>query len=433
MKVVTTHKGADFDALASLVAATLVYPGSIPVLPKTINPNLKGFLSIHKDLFDLYSPQEIDLNEATTLIVVDTCSWNRLEGMDVLKDKEDLEIILWDHHVKGDIDADFSVIEETGATITLLVRELEKSRKLITPIQATLFLMGLYEDTGNLTFSSTLPEDARAAAYLLERKADLYILSTFLRQAYGRKQKDILFHLIQDAQRIEEEGFTLSIAKMDIEGHIRNLSMVIQMYREIVNVDAAFGIFRDVERNRCMVIGRSNLDEINIGLIMRSMGGGGHPGAGSALLKSTTNPDVIEEMILEMIRGNQYSSVKLTDIMSYPVVTVEEDTLVEEVVMLLREMGCTGLPVVNAEGMVVGVVSRRDFRKIRKAEHMQSPIKAFMARDVVTITPEKSAIDAAKLMIRHDIGRIPVVENSKLIGIVTRSDVMLYFYDLLPD
>ncbi|MBF0468105.1 MAG: CBS domain-containing protein, partial [Desulfamplus sp.] len=204
------------------------------------------------------------------------------------------------------------------------------------------------------------------------------------------------------------------------------------MYREIVNVDAAFGIFRDTERDTCMVIGRSNLEQLNIGMIMRSMGGGGHPGAGSALLKST-NPDVIEEMIIEMIKGNQQSSVMLSDIMSYPVVTVSEDTPVEEAAMILRDTGCSGVPVVDSEDHVIGIISRRDFRKIRKNNHMQSPVKAFMSRDVITIDHKKSAIDAARLMIKHDIGRIPVIENNKIIGIVTRSDAMLYFYDLLPD
>jgi len=432
VKIAVTHKATDFDALASLVAATILYPGTLPVLPNSINENLKGFISIHKDLFNFYSPREIDLEEVTTLIVVDTNSWNRLEGIEKLKHSDDLEIILWDHHVKGDIKADQEYRKETGANITLMVQEIEKTGKLITPIQATLFLMGLYEDTGNLTFPSTLAEDAAAAAYLLERKADLHILSTFLRQAYGKKQKDILFNMIQTANRIEQESFSFSIARIDIEGHVRNLSMVVQMYREIVNVDAAFGIFRDLDRDKTMVIGRSNLDELNVGVIMRSLGGGGHPGAGSALLKST-NPDVIESTIMEMIQGNQYSSVYLNDIMSYPVVTVDQDTKVEEVALLLREMGCTGLPVVDSDDSIVGVISRRDFRKIRKARHMQAPIKAFMTRDVVCINHDKSAIEAARLMIRHDIGRIPVLQNNKLVGIVTRSDAMLYFYDLLPD
>ncbi len=432
MVVITTHKGSDFDALASLFAAALLYPDAKPVLPTSINANLKAFLAIHKDLFDFFKPKDITMEHVEKLIVVDTHSWNRLEGMKQLKDKKDLEIIVWDHHSEGDIETDQKHVRETGATITILVQEIEKQRKLITPIQATLFLMGLYEDTGNLSFPSTLADDAHVAGYLLDRKADLHILNTFLRQAYGRKQKDILFDMIQKADRQQVGGFSISISKMDVEGRIQNLAMVLQMYREIVNVDAAFGIFKDVERNKCMVIGRSGVDEVNIGLLMRSIGGGGHPGAGSALLKGA-NPDTIESMLVELISGNQHSSVMLSDIMSYPVVTVQEDTLVEEVAMLLREMGCTGMPVIDKEDHVVGIVSRRDFKRIRKADHMQSPIKAFMSRKIITIDHSKSAIEAARLMIKHDIGRLPVMEDDKIIGIITRSDAMMYFYDLLPD
>jgi tRNA nucleotidyltransferase (CCA-adding enzyme) len=432
MIIVTTHRGSDFDALASLVAATLLYPGAKAVLPQSINANLKAFLSIHKDLFHIFSPKEIDFEKVETLVVVDTHSWNRLEGMDALKDKKDLNIVVWDHHTEGDMESDEKNIKETGATVTMLVQEIERQRKLITPIQATLFLMGLYEDTGNLSFPSTLPEDAYAAGFLLDRKADLNILATFLRQAYGKKQKDILFDMIQKAQRKEVSGFSVSISRMEVEGRVQNLAMVLQMYREIVNVDAAFGIFQDTEKNKCMVIGRSNVDEINVGLLMRSIGGGGHPGAGSALLKAV-NPETIEEMLFELIAGNQHSSVMLSDIMSYPVVTVTDDTKVDEVAMILRDMGCTGMPVVDKDEHLVGVISRRDFKKIRKSNQMQSPIKAFMSRKLVTIDHEKSAMEAAKLMIKHDIGRIPVMKDNKIIGIITRSDAMMYFYDLLPD
>ncbi|MBU2431014.1 MAG: CBS domain-containing protein, partial [Proteobacteria bacterium] len=176
----------------------------------------------------------------------------------------------------------------------------------------------------------------------------------------------------------------------------------------------------------------SRIDEINVGLLMRNIGGGGgHPGAGSALLKGV-NPDIVEEMLLELLSGNQHTSVMLSDLMSYPVVTVREDTTIEEVAMILRDMGCSGMPVVDSEDHVVGIISRRDFKKIRKSKQMQSPVKAFMSQNPVTIEHDKNAIEAAKLMIKHDIGRIPVMKDNKLIGIITRSDAMMYFYDLLP-
>ena len=190
--------------------------------------------------------------------------------------------------------------------------------------------------------------------------------------------------------------------------------------------------FLDAERDKIMVIGRSGVDEVNIGMLMRGLGGGGHPGAGSALLKGASAA-AAKEMIIELLEGNQFSSVMLSDIMSYPVVTVSDDTPVEEVAMMLREMGCTGMPVVDKDEKLVGVISRRDFKKVRKSKQMQSPVKAFMSRKLVTIPHDKSAIEAARLMIRHDIGRLPVMKEDKIIGIITRSDAMLYFYDLLPD
>ena len=60
-------------------------------------------------------------------------------------------------------------------------------------------------------------------------------------------------------------------------------------------------------------------------------------------------------------------------------------------------------------------------------------VKAFMTRNVKTIRPGRRPLEAARLMVKHDIGRLPVVEEGKVIGIITRSDTMLYFYDLLPD
>ncbi|MBW1990410.1 MAG: CBS domain-containing protein, partial [Deltaproteobacteria bacterium] len=60
-------------------------------------------------------------------------------------------------------------------------------------------------------------------------------------------------------------------------------------------------------------------------------------------------------------------------------------------------------------------------------------VKAFMARDPIWVGAEKSVPEAARLLVKHDIGRLPVIQNGKLIGIFTRSDAMLYYYDLLPD
>jgi len=432
MQIITTHRSTDFDGFASVIAGTILYPGAIPLLPKTLNPNVKAFLSIHKDLFETHSVDEIDFNNVKRMIVVDTSKWSRLEQMGDLKNKKNLEIVLWDHHQNQcDLNPIWKCQENIGANITLMIREIKKKKILLTPMQSTLFLIGLYEDTGSLAFPSSTAEDAYTAGYLLENKADLNILSTFLQPAYGEKQKDILFEMLRAADRTKVDNYTVSINTININGHVNNLSLVVHMYRDILNADAAFGIFVHKDHEKCIVIGRSGVDGINIGSIMRSMGGGGHPGAGSAMIKSV-NPEVLNEKLLELLRGNQQSSVQVSDLMSYPVFSITSDMTMRSVADLLKEKGCTGLPVVDNERLV-GVISRRDFKKIKKSSQLNSPVKAFMSTKNITIEPDRSPMEAARAMVKHDIGRLPVVKEGKIIGIMSRSDAMIYFYDLLPD
>ncbi|CAB1057499.1 tRNA nucleotidyltransferase, A-adding (EC [Olavius sp. associated proteobacterium Delta 1] len=155
-----------------------------------LSGNVKSFLSIHKDLLQASTVGDINLEDVVQLVVVDVNNWERLDRMASLKNKDDLEISLWDHHTNaGNITANFKCQEPVGATVTLLTRQLKKEGKLLTPIQATLLLAGIYEDTGNLSFPATTAEDTYAAAYLLERKADLKIISTFLRPATVNSKK----------------------------------------------------------------------------------------------------------------------------------------------------------------------------------------------------------------------------------------------------
>ncbi|MBW1899729.1 MAG: DHH family phosphoesterase, partial [Deltaproteobacteria bacterium] len=272
MKIITTHKGTDFDGLASLIAGTVLYPDAIPVIPKSVNPNVKAFLSIHKELFNVHFPEDIQFDKVKQLIIVDTNTWKRLDHLKQLKSRNGIKVILWDHHPGGDIVPTWKCLEKTGATITLMIRQIQKEKKELTPILATLFLAGIYEDTGSLSFPSTTPLDAYSAAYLLEQGADLTVVNSFLKPAYNAEQKDVLFEMLRSAERTKVNRYYISCNIIEIEGHVGNLSVVVNMYRELLNVSAVFGIFFDKTRNICIVIGRSIIDEVNIGGIMRRMG-----------------------------------------------------------------------------------------------------------------------------------------------------------------
>jgi CBS domain-containing protein len=310
-----------------------------------------------------------------------------------------------------------------------MLRDLKAQGKTISPIHASLFLAGLYEDTGNLTFSSTTAEDAHAAADLLEAGADLKILSSFVSPAYGRKQKDLLFKMLQRTKRLNMNGSRVSIIQIKVDGHVDNLAVLIQMIRQVLNLDAVFGIF-SLSGNRCLVIGRSITDSINIGTMMRCMGGGGHPGAGSVLTK-TINPGVLAAWIRILISGKSHASGTIRELMTTHVFTVSPESTMETAATAFRNRAFHGAPVVK-QGRMVGMISLRDLRKLKRKNQFQLPVKAFMSTPVHTIKPWKSPAAAAHLMVKHDIGRLPVMDDGQLVGIITRSDAMSHFYGLCP-
>ncbi len=433
MLIATTHKNTDFDGLASVIAATILYPGCIGVVPKMTNRNVDQFLSTHKTAFNLILPNEVSHDEVTKLIVLDTDQWQRLDRLDKLAERNDLEIDLWDHHMMGtgDIVPTWSCKERIGSTVTLLVREMQKRGMELTPLDSTVMLIGLYEDTGHLSYPSTTAEDARAAAYLLENWADLNVAAFFLNPPYEESQKEILFEMMKETEKFTINGNTVGFNCISLDKKVTNLAAIVNMYRKIVNVDALFVIFTTDNRNT--VIGRSGAENIHIGQALACLGGGGHAGAGSATVKSNDmSAQQIKELIVAGLKACRTESIRISDIMSFPVISVAPATTMREVQNLMVTEKIRGI-IVMEDDKIHGIIVLWDLKRIKKEQHWDSPVKAFMARDIITIEPGAAPSIAARIMIENDIGYLPVVENDKVIGIVTRTDILTYFYDLLPE
>lgn len=432
MQIATTHKNTDFDALASILAATILYPGTVAVCPKGANSNVARFLSLHKTHFDIILPREVRTDQVSGLIVVDTNQWRRLEGLADLKKRDDLEILLWDHHmIEGDIQATWQCVEEVGATITLLVRALQEKNIALTPLQATVFLLGLYEDTGQLTFASTTPADAYAAGFLLEQGADLNIAVDFLNMAYEETQKKVLFKLMRDGEQLEIKGHQVALGVVPVDHHVE-LATVVQLYRKISNADAVFVVFVK-ENGGFFIIGRSGVPEINVGSILSQFGGGGHPGAGSATVNDEQMaPGQIRQKLIATLKDKRAGGALVADMMSFPVTTVPPDTPMHQVRAIMEKEKIRGVLVAGDKGLE-GIVVLWDFKKLRMEKQWKSPVKAFMNRRVTTITPEALFSEAAEMMVEKNIGHLPVVQGDQVIGIVTRTDIITYLYGMLPD
>ena len=176
MEVILTHEHTDFDALASLLAASKLFPEAIPVLPRTLNRNLRDFLVLYRSSLPFRRPDELPRQNVEEAIYVDTQSAQAIRGM---SSKTPVRII--DHHTnERTLPENYRYWgEPVGATTTLLLEQIISRGITITPIEATLLLLGIYEDTGNLSYTSTTARDLRCAAWVLERNANLEVVNTF--------------------------------------------------------------------------------------------------------------------------------------------------------------------------------------------------------------------------------------------------------------
>ncbi len=434
MQVVTTHKNTDFDALASVIGATLLYPNSVGVIPNSVNNNVAKFLSTHKTAFNLILPREVRFDKVSRLIVVDTDQWRRLDQFDELKKRDDLEIFLFDHHVNGgDIEADLHCQEAVGATVTLLVREMKRRKMELNPLVSTVMLIGLYEDTGHLSYPSTTADDAAAAAYLLDNGADLNVASFFLNPPYEKVQRDILLTMIQNTEKISHNNLTIGINILEPDKKVPMLAAMVSMYRTIINADAVFVVCVNDEKSST-IIGRSGaVRMIDVGKILQHFGGGGHPGAGSATTRNGDyHPEQIKKKLIEIIKRSRGGGETIADLMSFPVTFVDGSTPMYEIREMMQEEKIRGI-LVGSEENLEGIIVLWDLKKLKLDKQWKSPVKAFMARNVTTIPPDYKPGQAAQLMIEKNIGHLPVSHNGKVIGIVTRTDILTYYYGLLPD
>lgn len=113
-------------------------------------------------------------------------------------------------------------------------------------------------------------------------------------------------------------------------------------------------------------------------------------------------------------------------IMTADVISVVPTTPIYEALNLLAANKISGIPVVNSEDHVVGVLSEKDVLRILvdKKLDVKSTVDDYMSRNIVCFTEEDSAIEVCKFFIRSNIRRVPIVREKKLVGIVSRADII---------
>jgi tRNA nucleotidyltransferase (CCA-adding enzyme) len=428
MDVIATHSNADFDGLGSMVAARKLYPGARLVLPAGAQEAVRNFLSVH-DL-DLSKLKELDLAQITRLILVDTQEPSRIGTLTSCLENPAVDVVVFDHHVESDSvyagRSKQSVVDSLGATTTLLIEQLQRRHIPVTPFEATVMALGLYEETGSFTFASTTSRDFEAGAFLVEAGADLNMVSATLYTPLDPDAVALLNDLLEQGEVLYLEGRKVLVSTSTIDRCRGEAAGVVHRLAELQGVDAV--IVAVMMADRVEVIGRSRRPEIDVGWIAREFRGGGHAVAAAATVKGQTLSEV-KGKIVQLLTTHYRPTLLAQDVMTRPVKAIEVDTTVAEAGQRMTTYGLNVFPILDEKDHYRGIVSRESIQKALFHRLGKMAVRDIMQTDAHTAQPETSFHEIETAMIERNQRCVPILKEAKVVGVITRTDLLRTLHD----
>ncbi len=427
MELISTHIQADFDALASMVAAAKLYPKARFIFPGAQERNVREFLRETRFPLQTERLRGFPWGEVTRLILVDVKRITRIGPLREIVGRPGLEIHVYDHHPAHpkDIVGSLEVLREVGATTTILLDLLREQELPLTPQEATVFALGIYEETGHLTFTNTTEADLHAAAYCLSRGANLSLVSDFIRRELSAEQVGLLNDLIRSAETYTINGVRVVVSTASVDRYVGDLAMLTHKLRDMENINALFTLVR--MDNRVHLVARSRLETVDVGQIADAFGGGGHATAASATVRDLTLIQV-KERLLQLLKERIRPLKQARDIMTAPVKAIPERFTLRGAAEIMNRFNLAHLPVVR-RGEMVGLITREVVDKGLFHGLGDAPVRDYMSSEFPRVTPDAPLPQVQQLMVERNFGFLPVVEGQRLRGAVTRADLLRYTYE----
>src|SRR5436190_22561547 len=213
--VIATHTNADFDAFASLLAVRRLYEGAVAALPGSLARNVREFYRLHADELDVTEVTRLDLGAIERLVVVETVHASRLGELEPVALDPKVEKVVFDHH--GDDLPDWAasekaVLSKDAALTTTLVGVLAEREISVGPLEATVFALGIHEDTGSLTYAATTQRDADALAWCLRHGARQEEVSAYLHTTLAPEERELLTTLLESLETATVAGLEVVLA-----------------------------------------------------------------------------------------------------------------------------------------------------------------------------------------------------------------------------
>lgn len=424
MEIITSHTNADFDALASMVAAKKLYPDAKLVFPGSQEKSMRDFfLESAFYALEIERIRNLDVNEITRLIIVDNRNPERLGRLAEVLSRPGVSVHVYDHHpaVKGDIRGEVEVIETVGATTTLMVELLRKKGIPISPVEATIFCLGIYEETGSLTFISTTERDALSVAFLISRGANLNVVSDFLSREMSVEQIAVMNELIRSAASYDIAGVRVVISATATSHFVPDIANIAHKMRERENINVLFLIVQMGEKT--YLVGRSRIPQVNVGVVIEEFGGGGHATAASAVTKDLTYLQARERLI-DALKRHIKPGLVASDIMTSPVKTITSGSTIEDAGEAMTRFSVNVLPVVK-NGKFEGIITREVVQKAVFHGLGRQKVDEFMTTGMPTAMSDTPMDQVERVMLEERQRFIPILDSAgAIVGAITRTDLL---------
>src|SRR5665811_1771967 len=390
--IITTHQNVDFDAFAAAVGASRLFPEARIVFAGSLNRNVREFVALHGEDLPIVGFRSLDLASVRRLIVVDTSDCARLAELGSLCGRPDVEVVVFDHHEEeaperpSFVEGENWVLSTDGAQATSMVHILRERDVPISPLEATIFALGIHEDTGSLTYPRSTVRDAEMLALCLRLGASQALIEHYLHNPLTAEQRAILLRMVDEVRVVEVWGQEIHVVAMSHGEYVDGLSVIAHKLMDLLNSDVLLQVVE--MEGRVFVTARSR----------------------SAVLR-----DRSAENVLDGLLGRLAETVPTLptagDIMSHPVLFIDAETPVDEALLTAQRYGHSGISVKEA-GFVVGIVARRDLDKAVRHGLGHAPVKGVMTRNVV-FAPESATVDEVRrLMGSTNVGRLPILTDA---------------------
>ncbi len=121
--------------------------------------------------------------------------------------------------------------------------------------------------------------------------------------------------------------------------------------------------------------------------------------------------------------------VTAKEIMSSSVLTVNLHMKLVDVIKLLVENNVTGLPVVDEDMNLIGVVTEKDILKVLYNKEKSKAVRDLMSQEVVSFDENTDLINIFKCLVENSFRRVPITSSGKLVGIISRRDIIKFLYN----